>query len=139
MRPEALKALQRSDLIIHCGDIGNPAVLSALERVAPVRAIRGNNDRDAWARDLPATEIITAGTHSIYFLHNLSELALDPAAAGFAAVISGHSHKPVIKRVNGILFVNPGSAGPRRLKLPVTVATLAIRPGGCEAGIIELI
>lgn len=138
IRPEALDALRGSSLIVHCGDIGDPAVLEALRNLAPVRAIRGNNDRGAWARRLPAWDVIEVGTHAIYVLHDLSELDLDPAAAGFAAVVSGHSHKPIIQRRDKILFVNPGSAGPRRFTLPVTVATLALRSGRCEAKIVQL-
>jgi uncharacterized protein len=138
MRPEALDALQRSDLIIHAGDVGDPAVLESLARLAPVRAIRGNNDRGAWAASLPTTEVVELGSHSIYVLHNLAELDLDPAAAGFTAVISGHSHNPAVAKRGSVLFVNPGSAGPRRFKLPVTVATMTLRPGHCAAKIIQL-
>lgn len=139
MRPEALNALRNSDLIIHCGDIGNPAVLEALRGIAPVRAIRGNNDKGGWAASLPASDLVEVGGHTIYVLHNISELALDPAASNFTAVISGHSHKPVIKRQDKILFVNPGSAGPRRFTLPVTIATLTLRSDRCEANIVELV
>jgi putative phosphoesterase len=138
IRPEALDALHDSDLIIHCGDIGDPAVLDALRTLAPVRAIRGNNDKGAWARSLPRYDIVKVGSHAIYVLHNLAELDLDPAAAGFTAVVSGHSHKPVIEDRGEILFVNPGSAGPRRFSLPVTVATLALWSGRCKAKIVEL-
>jgi putative phosphoesterase len=138
IRPAALDALRDSEVIIHCGDIGDPAVLEALRTISPVRAIRGNNDKDAWASSLPACDVVEVGSHAIYVLHNLAELDLDPAAAGFTAVVSGHSHKPVIEQRGKILFVNPGSAGPRRFTLPVTVATLALRPSRCEAKIIEL-
>ena len=138
MRPEALDALQGSDLIIHAGDIGNPAVLNALAKLAPVRAIRGNNDRGAWAADLPTTEVIELGPHSIYVLHNLAELDLDPAAAGFTIVVSGHSHKPAVEERGGVLFVNPGSAGPRRFTLPVTVATVKLGFRRCAAHIVPL-
>jgi putative phosphoesterase len=139
MRPEALDALREANLIVHCGDIGDPAVLGALGSVAPVRAIRGNNDNGAWAFSLPTCDIIEVGTHAIYALHNLSELTIDPVESGFTAVISGHSHKPVVNRLGSILFVNPGSAGPRRFNLPVTVATLSIWSYRCEAKIIELV
>ena len=139
MRPEALDALRKSDLIVHAGDIGNPAVLETLQRLAPVHAIRGNNDQGAWARGLPARDTLKAGARTIYVLHNLAELALDPAASGFSVVVSGHSHKPAIKTLNHVLYINPGSAGPRRFTLPVTVATLVLRPGRCEASIIQLI
>src|SRR5215469_6685644 len=130
VRPEALQALRNSDLIIHCGDIGNGAVLDALRTIAPVRAIRGNNDHGTWADRIPETDLVRVGTQSIYVLHNLAELELDLDDSGVTAVLSGHSHKPVIERRNGVLFLNPGSAGPRRFKLPVTVATLTSRPTG---------
>jgi len=138
MRPEALDALRGSDLIIHCGDIGDSAVLEALRTLAPVRAIRGNNDKGAWASSLLTCDVVKVGSHAIYVLHNLAELHLDPADAGFTAIVSGHSHKPVIEKRGKILFVNPGSAGPRRFTLPVTVATLVVRGSRCEAKIIEL-
>jgi uncharacterized protein len=138
MRPEALDALNGSDLIIHAGDVGDPAVLESLARLAPVHAIRGNNDRGAWAASLPSTEVVELGSHSIYVLHNLTELDVEPAAAGFTAIISGHSHNPAIERRGGVLFANPGSAGPRRFKLPVTVATMTLRRGYCSAKIIQL-
>ncbi len=138
MRPEALDALQGSDLIIHAGDIGDPTVLEALRTIAPVRAVRGNNDKGTWASSLPATEVVDLGSHSIYVLHNLAELDLDPAAGGFTTVVSGHSHKPVVEKRGSVLFVNPGSAGQRRFKLPVTVATLMLQSRSCEANIVEL-
>jgi uncharacterized protein len=138
MRPEALDALQGSDLIIHAGDIGDPAVLEALAQIAPVRAVRGNIDKGAWAATLPTTEVVELGPHSIYVLHNFTELDLDPAAAGFTMVVSGHSHKPAVEKRGNVLFVNPGSAGPRRFKLPVTVATMMFRSRHCTARIIQL-
>jgi len=139
MRPEALEALQGTDLIIHAGDIGDPAVLESLATIAPVRAIRGNNDRGAWAANFLATEaVVELGPHSIYVLHNLIELDLDPAAAGFTAVVCGHSHKPAVEKRGSVLFVNPGSAGPRRFKLPVTVATMTLSFGRCEAHVVPL-
>ena len=138
IRPEALDALRDSDLIVHCGDIGDPAVLEALQVIAPVHAIRGNNDKGGWARNLPTDNVVEVGSHTIYVLHNLSELDLDPYAAGFSAVVSGHSHKPVVEERGRILFVNPGSAGPRRFRLPVTVATLAVRSSHFEAKIMQL-
>jgi uncharacterized protein len=138
IRPAALDALRDSEVIIHCGDIGDPAVLEALRTISPVCAIRGNNDKDAWASSLPAWDVVEVGSHAIYVLHNLAELDLDPAAAGFTAVVSGHSHKPVIEKRGKVLFVNPGSAGPRRFTLPVTVAKLTLQSGSCEAKILEL-
>ncbi len=139
IRPEAIEALRDSDLIVHCGDIGDPAVLDALQTIAPVHAIRGNNDKGGWACNLPTDHVVEIGGHAIYVLHNLSELALDPYAAGFSAVVSGHSHKAVVEKRGNVLFVNPGSAGPRRFKLPVTVATLTVRSGRFEAKIMELV
>lgn len=138
IRPEALDALRHSDLIVHCGDVGDPSVLEALRSLAPVRAIRGNNDSGAWASSLPASDVVELGAHTLYVLHDLAELDLDPAAAGITAVVSGHSHKPVIRKKGEILFVNPGSAGPRRFTLPVTVARLTLQSGNCTAEIIDL-
>jgi len=138
IRPEALDALDDSDLIVHCGDIGDQAVLDALRTLAPVRAIRGNNDKGAWARRLPTYDVVKVDSHAIYVLHNLAELDLDPTAVGFTVVVSGHSHKPAIEKRGEIFFVNPGSAGPRRFGLPVTVAKLAVRSGRCAATIVEL-
>jgi hypothetical protein len=138
IRPEALDALRDSDLILHCGDVGNLAVLDTLRRIAPVRAVRGNNDIGAWARGLPLSDVVEIGSHKIYILHNLSEFDVDPHTAGFTAVVFGHSHKPVIERQGRTLFINPGSAGPRRFKLPTTVATLTIRSRGCVARIVPL-
>jgi uncharacterized protein len=138
IRPAALDALRGSELIIHCGDIGDAAVLEALRRLSPVRAIRGNNDKGVWAQSLPTHDVVEVGGHAIYVLHDLAELDLDPGAAGFTAVVFGHSHKPAIETRGKTLFVNPGSAGPRRFTLPVTVARLALRSGRCEAKIFEL-
>jgi uncharacterized protein len=139
VRPEALEALRGSDLIIHCGDVGDPVVLEALRTVAPVRAIRGNNDRGRWAKLLPAQDLVEVGGRAIRVLHSLAELDPDIDAAGLTAVVFGHSHKPLIEKRGGVLFINPGSAGPRRFKLPITVATLALGSGGrCEAKIIQL-
>lgn len=126
-----------SELVIHCGDIGDAAVLEALRTISPVDAIRGNNDKGVWARSLPTHDVVEIGGHAINVLHDLAELDLDPGA-GFSAVVFGHSHKPAIERRGKTLFVNPGSAGPRRFTLPVTVATLALRSGRCEAKIVEL-
>ena len=138
VRPEALAPLRGSDLIVHCGDVGAPAVLDALRALAPVRAVRGNNDRGPWASALPADDVIEVGGHTLYVIHDLGELALDPAAAGFSAVLSGHSHRPLVEERKGVLFVNPGSAGPRRFSLPVAVAQLILAPGRRDAHIIEL-
>ena len=138
MRPEALAALAGSRYIIHAGDIGDPAVLEALRRIAPVTAVRGNNDRDAWARRLPETDLLEVGKTRIYVIHNIAELAVDPKAEGIGVVVSGHSHRPVAERRAGVLYVNPGSAGPRRFRLPIAVARLEVsaRRVSCEG--IEL-
>ena len=126
IRPGALAALQGSDLIVHAGDVGSPDVLRALAAVAPVIAVRGNNDTGPWAAALPATEIVHADLSRVYVLHDLKELDLDAATARIAAVISGHSHAPRIETKAGVLYVNPGSAGPRRFRLPVAVARMRI-------------
>ncbi|HEY0081199.1 MAG TPA: metallophosphoesterase family protein [Pyrinomonadaceae bacterium] len=138
MRAEALRALAGAELIIHAGDIGRPEVLDALGGIAHVVAVRGNNDREAWARGIAETETIRIGEVEIYLLHAAQELTLDPAAEGFDVVISGHSHRPSVARRAGVLYLNPGSAGPRRFKLPVTVALLTVRGRGCQARIVEL-
>ncbi len=138
IRPEALHRLRGSDVIVHCGDIGAPAVLDALRAIAPVRAIRGNNDKGFWASGLPTDDIVEVGTHALYVIHDLAELSLEPAAAGFSAVLSGHSHRPLVETRKGVVFVNPGSAGPRRFSLPVAVALLALGPKGCNARVVEL-
>lgn len=124
LRQEALEALQGSDLIIHAGDVGNANILNQLRAVAPVVAVRGNIDKESWARQLPTTAAIEAGPVNIYVLHNIHELDLNPAAAEFKLVISGHSHKPTRMERSGVMYVNPGSAGPRRFRLPITVARL---------------
>lgn len=126
LRPEAMAALRRSDLLIHAGDVGNQEILTALGDIAPTIAVRGNVDRGAWADALAATEVVEAGSHTLYVLHDLAELDLDPAAAGFAAVVFGHSHRPSAENRGGVLYLNPGSAGPRRFRLPVTVASIRI-------------
>jgi putative phosphoesterase len=138
VRPEALAALDGSELILHAGDIGSPEVLDALRGIAPVVAVRGNNDTGAWARKLPREEVIETGALSIYLLHDLKEIDLDPAAAGFRVVVSGHSHQPSIREEDGVLFVNPGSAGPRRFTLPVSVANLKIAGVRAEAEWVAL-
>jgi putative phosphoesterase len=138
VREEALLALAGSDLIVHAGDIGSPEVLEAFERIAPVHAVRGNNDRDEWGRSLPLTEVVELGEHLVYLLHDIADLDVDPAAAGFAAVIYGHSHKPRIEEREGVMYLNPGSAGPRRFRLPIAVARLQVSSGGLRAELVEL-
>jgi putative phosphoesterase len=133
LRPEACEQLARVDHIIHAGDIGGPEVISGLRKLAPTTAIRGNIDKGKWADDHPPTEWLTLGGRTFYVLHNLHDLDLDPAAAGIDVVVSGHSHQPKIETVDGVLYLNPGSAGPRRFTLPIAVATLeltadALRP-----------
>jgi putative phosphoesterase len=124
LRPQALRALEGSDLIIHAGDVGDPGILEALKTLAPVFAVRGNVDTEPWALALPESEVIETEPATIYVLHDVHALDLDPVAAGFQIVISGHSHKPARTEHGGVLFLNPGSAGPRRFDLPVTVAQL---------------
>jgi putative phosphoesterase len=125
LRPEALRALEGSDLIIHAGDVGKPEILDELRALAPVVAVRGNVDRDEWAAALPLTAAAEAGPAVIYVLHDIQQV--DPVAAGYHVVISGHSHKPSRSKRGGVLYINPGSAGPRRFKLPLTVARLDLR------------
>ena len=126
LRPEALTALRGVDHILHAGDVGDPAILDALRAIAPVTAIRGNIDVSGACARLPATELVELGGHSIYMLHNLSQLDLDPKAAGISVVVSGHSHQSRIDRHKGVLYFNPGSAGPRRFSLPVSLGLLEI-------------
>ena len=138
VRPEALAALKGVERIVHAGDIGSPEVLEALERVAPVTAVRGNNDRGGWARTIPETEVVEVGGVSLYLLHDLHELDLEPRAAGFAAVISGHSHQPRLEERDGVLYLNPGSAGPRRFKLPISLARLTVAEKRVKAQLVTL-
>src|SRR5262249_25112465 len=126
LRLEALRALRRSDLLIHAGDVGNAEVLDGLRRSAPTFAGRGNNHRGAWAQRLPDTANVQVGETRFHVLHELSSLALDPVTAGIDVVVSGHSHRPSVARRGGILYLNPGSAGPRRFTLPISVALLTI-------------
>ncbi len=138
LRPNVADALCGVERIIHAGDVGDPAILDELEAIAPVVAVRGNVDRGAWANTLPMTEVVDVGGILLYVLHDLHALDLTPSAAGFAAVISGHSHQPVIETRNGVLYLNPGSAGPRRFTLPVTLAKLTVGAGGLRAELIHL-
>ena len=139
MHPDVLEALAGVDRILHAGDVGDRAILAALAAVAPVVAVRGNVDSGALARVLPETEVVEIAGASIYMLHDLSALDLDPAAAGFAIVVSGHTHVPRIERKGGVLFLNPGSCGPRRFRLPVTLAHLTIGEAGTEAKLTTLV
>jgi uncharacterized protein len=138
VRPEALKALQGVDLVIHAGDIGKPEVLDALKAISPLVAIKGNNDIGPWAKPLPDTQLVQAADTKLFVIHNVKELNCDPAVEGYNVVISGHSHKPSILTRDGVLFVNPGSAGPRRFKLPVAVGKLFIQNRNINTELIEL-
>lgn len=138
LRPEALAFLRGSDFIIHAGDIGDPGVLTALKALAPVTAVRGNNDKGPWAKAVGGTEVLEVAEALIYVIHDLAELDLDPAAAGFHVVVSGHSHKPAVETRAGVLYVNPGSAGPRRFTLPIAVAELEVRGRSVNARVSEL-
>jgi hypothetical protein len=138
MRPEALQALRGSRYIVHAGDVGDPAVLKTLSRIAPVTAVRGNNDKGPWAKALRETAVLQVGGTLIYVIHNIAELDVDPAAAGFRVVVAGHSHRPQQELRDGVLYVNPGSAGPRRFKLPIAVARLELSPGAVAFQLQEL-
>jgi len=138
LRPEAVQALGGVDRILHGGDVGAPEILKELETIAPVTAVRGNVDGGSWARKLPLSEVIEVEGVSIYILHILENLDLKPEVAGFKVVVYGHSHVPKIEEKNGVLYFNPGSAGPRRFKLPVTVGRLRIDRGKVKAEIVKL-
>ena len=138
LRPEAVELLRGSDHIIHAGDIGTPEIIPALEQVAPVTAVRGNVDTEAWARRFAETEVVELGGLHVYVIHDLKALDLDPKAAGFAAVISGHSHQPMQEVRNGVLYFNPGSAGPRRFKLPVSVGKIRLAGDQLRAEILKV-
>jgi putative phosphoesterase len=125
LRPEAIDALRGSDLIIHAGDIGKPEILAELETIAPVVAVRGNTDQGFWADALPETAVAETAGGLIYVIHDILALDLDPVAAGFRMVVSGHSHKPGRSERAGVIYLNPGSAGPRRFQLPITLARVA--------------
>jgi uncharacterized protein len=139
LRPEAVAALTRVELIIHAGDLGNPQILADLSRLAPVHAVRGNTDRGAWAAALPENRVVAVGGLLLYVLHDLHTLDLDPAAAGLSAVIFGHSHSPHAEHQNGVLYLNPGSAGPRRFTLPVSLAILEIHYRSLQPKLIKLL
>ena len=138
LRPEAVEALRGSDRILHAGDIGTPEILEALAKIAPVTAVRGNVDTASWARALPETEVVEAGGALIYMLHDRGQLDLKPEDAGFRVVICGHTHQPQMEEKNGVLYFNPGSAGPRRFHLPVSLGRLTIETGKVQAELVEL-
>jgi putative phosphoesterase len=138
VRPEALAALQGVELILHAGDVGAPEVIEQLRALAPVVAVRGNNDRGPWADALRETEVAEIADALVYVIHDLAELDLDPAASGFHAVVSGHSHRPKLERRGGVLYLNPGSIGPRRFKLPVALALLRVAGSALDPRVVEL-
>lgn len=138
LRPEALSALRGSEHIIHAGDLGDPEIIPALEKIAPITAIRGNVDRAPWTNRFPETEVVELAGLTFYIIHDLNALDLNPRAAGFAAVISGHSHHPKQEVKDGVLYFNPGSTGPRRFRLPVSIGMLEISGSKVTGKIIEL-
>jgi len=138
LRPQALEALRGSELILHAGDVGKPEILTALRKLALVTAVRGNVDKEDWAKALPETAVAEAGAVLLYVLHDVHALGLDPRAAGFRVVVSGHSHQPGKFERNGVLYINPGSAGPRRFQLPVSVARLNLGSTPFEVEFVEL-
>jgi putative phosphoesterase len=138
LRPEALRALAHVDHIIHGGDIGDPEIVTALRRIAPVTAIRGNVDTGEWATEFAETEFVRLAGRLFYVLHDLNTLQVDPVAEGIDVIVSGHSHVPKINTVDGLLYLNPGSAGRRRFKLPITLARLEIAPDGLKPIIHDL-
>lgn len=138
LRPEVIPALEGCRLILHAGDVGGPGILEALRRVAPVRAVRGNTDGGAFGASLPLTQVVEVGGHALYMIHIPYDLDLDPAAAGFSAVVSGHTHRPTVEERDGVLFVNPGSCGPRRFDLPVTVARMTVGGEGLSVRLIPI-
>ncbi|HXE46959.1 MAG TPA: metallophosphoesterase family protein [Ramlibacter sp.] len=138
LRPEAKAFLQGSDRIVHAGDIGNPGILEELSEIAPVTAVRGNNDRGPWAQALRESEFLRVGEVFVYVVHDLAELDIDPIAAGVRVVLSGHSHQPAVEERDGVLYVNPGSAGPRRFKLPIAVGELTVAGRSVSARTVVL-
>ena len=138
LRPQAIDFLQGSDLIVHGGDICDGAILTALAAIAPVIAVRGNNDRGDWAARLRESELFRIGDAFIYAIHDVAAIDIEPRAAGVQVIVSGHSHQPSIRRDDGVLYVNPGSAGPRRFKLPISMAHLTVAGDKVQANIIEL-
>ena len=138
LRPEAVAFLRGSDFIVHGGDIGRAGVLEELAALAPVTAVRGNNDRASWAGPVQETEVLQVGEVLIYVVHDIAALDLDPVAAGFHVVVSGHSHRPSVTQRDGVLYVNPGSSGPRRFRLPVSVGELLVVEKSVSARVVEL-
>ena len=138
LRPQALDAMRGSDRIVHAGDIGDAAIIDALERIAPVTAVRGNNDVAPWAASLRDDEVVTIGDTRIYVVHDVNTIAIDLRAKRIDVVVSGHSHRPLVRERDGIVFVNPGSAGPRRFSLPISVGELVLSATGVRARLLTL-
>jgi putative phosphoesterase len=138
LRPEAVAALRGSDLIIHAGDVGDPAIIEALRAIAPTFCVRGNVDTGSWASALPMTAAVEVGALTFYVLHDIAQIVVDPASAGFAAVVFGHSHKPLVETRQGTLYLNPGSAGPRRFALPISVARVRVSGRDITPELVEL-
>ncbi len=138
LRPEAAAFLRGSDHIVHAGDICEPAVLEALRAIAPTTAVRGNNDHGAWAEALRESELVEVGAVVLYAIHDIARIDIDPEAAGVRVVVSGHSHQPSVEERGGVLFVNPGSAGPRRFRLPISIAELRVDGGAVSVRFAEL-
>jgi uncharacterized protein len=138
LRPEARAFLVGCDYIVHGGDVGEPEILDELAVIAPLIAVRGNNDTGPWATRLPVTELIRVGNVFVYVIHDLAELDIDPAAAGVRVIVSGHSHKPMIEERGEVLYVNPGSSGPRRFKLPISVGEITVTGDAVKARIVDL-
>lgn len=138
MRPEAIDVLRGSDIIVHAGDIGSPQVLTELARIAPTKSVRGNNDYDQWADELPMREVVEVAGKLLYIVHEMSDLDIDPVAADFSAIITGHTHRPLAELRDSVLYLNPGSAGPRRFKLPATLAKIWISDSSLRHEIVTL-
>ncbi|HKU28472.1 MAG TPA: metallophosphoesterase family protein [Candidatus Sulfotelmatobacter sp.] len=139
LRTEAIEALRGAEHIIHAGDVGSPEILDQLRDIAPLTAIRGNIDKQAWARKVPEADVVELSGISIYVIHDLSRIDLKPEAAGFRAVVYGHSHVPKMETRDGVLYFNPGSAGPRRFKLPITVGRLYLEGEGVRGEIVRIL
>ena len=139
LRPEAIAFLQGSDFIVHAGDIGDPTILETLAAIAPLTVVRGNNDNGPWAEQLAETALLEVGEASIYVIHDLAQLDIAPSAAGVRVVVSGHSHKPVVEERGDVLYVNPGSSGPRRFKLPISAGELLVDGNSVSARVVELV
>jgi putative phosphoesterase len=139
LRPEARAYLEGSDHIVHGGDIGNEAILTELASIAPLTVVRGNNDREAWAGSIPETELIEVGGIFLYAIHDLAGMDIDPDAVGVRIVMSGHSHKPLVEERGGVIYVNPGSAGPRRFTLPISAGEVTIDGGAVSARTVVLV